>query len=166
MKLLVCGSRNWTDYEFVYSSLAQLCLHNEKETHLIHGDAIGVDRMAALVAKERGFASIRAFPAEWKLHGRAAGPIRNREMLDEKPDLVVAITDNLESSPGTRDTVEEARRRGISILVFGHDLRWSIPGTPLMGEKVGVREPTDVLRFVRDGCRASNSGKGVRCDAD
>ena len=35
---------------------------------------------------------IARFPADWNMHGRAAGPIRNQQMLDEgKPELVVSF---------------------------------------------------------------------------
>jgi hypothetical protein len=45
------------------------------------------------------------FPANWKVYGRAAGPIRNMKMLLEgKPDLVVAFPGGI----GTADMVKKA----------------------------------------------------------
>lgn len=42
-----------------------------------------------------------------------AGPLRNRQMLDEVPDLVLAFHAEMQSSKGTKDCVLEANRRGI-----------------------------------------------------
>lgn len=49
-------------------------------TELHHGDARGVDRQVAADAHRRGV-QVTARPADWTAHGKAAGPIRNREML-------------------------------------------------------------------------------------
>lgn len=39
------------------------------------------------------------FPAKWNEHGKAAGPIRNQQMLTEgKPDVVFAFHDDIASS--------------------------------------------------------------------
>jgi hypothetical protein len=54
---------------------------------LIHGDASGADRLSGEWAQSRGI-PVRAFPADWAKHRRAAGPIRNKQMLEEgHPDL-------------------------------------------------------------------------------
>ena len=54
-----------------------------------------------------------AFPAEWKKHGKAAGPIRNRKMLqDGKPDLVLAFP----GGRGTANMVELATDAGIRVM--------------------------------------------------
>ena len=49
---------------------------------LLHGGARGADQSIAAAADQIGW-PCRAFPAEWERHGRAAGPIRNRHMLDQ-----------------------------------------------------------------------------------
>jgi hypothetical protein len=61
---------------------------------------------------------VRAFPADWNRFGPAAGPIRNRLMLDENPDLVIAFHSDLSNSRGTADTVTEARSRKITAEVI------------------------------------------------
>jgi UDP-N-acetylmuramoylalanine-D-glutamate ligase len=54
-----------------------------------------------------------AFPADWKTHGKAAGPKRNRQMLDDaKPDLVVAFP----GGRGTDDMVNKAKSRGVPVV--------------------------------------------------
>jgi YspA, cpYpsA-related SLOG family len=79
---------------------------------LIHGDARGADRLAGEWAQQRGV-PVHAFPADWDKHRRAAGPIRNKQMLDEgRPDLVVAFP----GGRGTNNMVRQARAAGVEIV--------------------------------------------------
>ncbi len=115
MKVLVCGDRNWADRKPIRKALLSILPLDL----VIEGGAKGADTLAREVAEELGII-VREFKADWAKYGRAAGPIRNRQMLDEKPDRVLAFHDNLEESKGTKDTVTEARRRGIPVSVIGH----------------------------------------------
>src|SRR4051812_12062124 len=97
VRVLVCGSRSWQDRDAIYNFLAFLTPDNL----VIHGGAKGADTIAGEAAERRG-ARVRVFPADWGKHKRAAGPIRNAQMLDEgKPDLVVAFG----RTKGTNDMV-------------------------------------------------------------
>lgn len=113
LTLLVCGSRTWKDADRIKRVLSRWWRYHD--LILLHGDALGADQIAARVGREFGW-TVRAFPADWKAHGKAAGPIRNRLMLDEQPDLVLAF--QVDGSRGTQDTVDEARRRGIRTWVI------------------------------------------------
>jgi len=91
MKILVFGSRNWVRDDIIRRVLSKLA----KLDHitLVHGGARGADRAAGRIGKELGF-EVREYPADWDRHGRAAGPIRNAEMLEkENPDLDGVIID-------------------------------------------------------------------------
>ncbi len=50
-------------------------------------------------------------PANWDEYPRRAGIIRNREMLEHKPDAVIAF----EGGPGTANMVKIADRAGIAV---------------------------------------------------
>lgn len=119
-KVLVTGDRGWNDKELIRTVLS--CL--PKDTFLIEGGAPGADSIASNLATEFGFDG-KTYPANWTKHGRAAGPIRNREMLDENPDikLVIGFHHNLKESKGTKDCVGEVLNRNISVEVFG-DSNW------------------------------------------
>jgi hypothetical protein len=73
--------------------------------------------MAGMAAKVLGF-PIWEFPADWDTHGRSAGPLRNRKMLDTKPDLVIAFHGNLNASKGTKNMVHQARRNGVETEII------------------------------------------------
>jgi hypothetical protein len=113
MKVLVCGDRNWTDMQKIRVRLSQL----PPGTVIIEGECRGADRMAARAARELGF-KVDPYPADWKHHGNAAGPIRNSRMLNQWPDLVIAFHSDLDRSAGTADTVRKARSRRIPVEII------------------------------------------------
>ena len=121
MRVLVCGDRDWGDRDTMVLVFSQLPW--KKVDVIIHGDCRGADRLAGAVAEQYG-KKVEKFPAEWKAHGRAAGPIRNQKMLDEgKPDLVLAFHPNLAKSKGTADMVRRARKAGVRVVVIGSEGR-------------------------------------------
>lgn len=111
MIILCCGDRNWTDIDTIRRTLEL-----PPGTIIVHGDARGADRLSGVVAREREF-EVRAYPADWNKHGKAAGPIRNREMFNtEKPELVIAFHDDLANSKGTKDMVKYAESKGCPVM--------------------------------------------------
>jgi hypothetical protein len=114
MKILVCGSRDWSKRKPIETRLS---LFNVNEDHtIIEGGAPGADTEARYVALDLGFDVVTVW-ANWEKYGKSAGPRRNRAMLDMKPDLVLAFHEDLSKSKGTSDTVREAQRRGIKVEV-------------------------------------------------
>lgn len=112
MRVIVCGGRNYSDRMHLEECLDQL--HASKSfTLLIAGGASGADSFAESWAKKRGV-PCEVFAADWKRHGRAAGPIRNRRMLDEgKADMVVAFP----GGRGTANMIAQARGRAVVIEI-------------------------------------------------
>jgi hypothetical protein len=118
--LLVCGSRDFTNYKVISQKLTEL-VRQFKVTKVITGDCKGADTLASRFCWQTNI-PYQSFKADWAQYGKAAGPIRNRQMLDTKPNLVVAFTDTWETSKGTKDTVLEAHRRGIRAIVCNSQL--------------------------------------------
>lgn len=111
MRVLVCGSRTWDRHGPIYYAIGTL----PRESVVIHGAAPGADRIAAQWAHYFNH-HVEAYPADWKRHGKAAGPIRNQRMLDEgKPDKVLAFWDG--TSRGTKDMIDRARQAGVPVEV-------------------------------------------------
>jgi aspartokinase-like uncharacterized kinase len=110
MRVLVCGGRDYERKLKVWKTLDDI----HKETpiiFIIHGGARGADRLARDWSDANKVADI-GFAANWGEHGRAAGPIRNQQMLDEgKPDLVIVFP----GGRGTADMVRKARAAGIEV---------------------------------------------------
>lgn len=116
MIVQVTGDRNWSDYMAIAMAFASL--PNGEEVQLIHGDAHGADRMCGEFAQECCGWEVFPVPARWDLHGRAAGPIRNRKMLDYNPAVLLGFHDDIKSSKGTKDCIKEAVKRGIPTILF------------------------------------------------
>ena len=109
--MLVCGGRSYTDKERLWSTLNGF-LQSRRVRRVISGGARGADTMAEDWAKARGIECV-VFHADWAKYGRAAGPIRNQQMLDEgRPTLVVAFPDGR----GTADMVRRARSAGVEVI--------------------------------------------------
>lgn len=110
MRVLVCGSRRWTDGRRIAAHLATLPMG----TTVVVGGAVGADHLAAREAHGLGL-KVEVHAADWARHGRRAGVLRNLEMLDSGVDLVLAFWDGV--SKGTQHTISEARNRGIPVRV-------------------------------------------------
>lgn len=118
MRVLVCGDRNWVDYDLVVEKLLSI---GDGPHIIIDGAARGADSCGNRAAINLGWPYVR-FPANWNKYNRAAGPIRNQQMLDEgKPDLVLAFHDDINGSLGTADMVRRARRAGVKVEVISHE---------------------------------------------
>ena len=123
MKLLVCGGRNFTDRDAVFKALDRVRDRGMLLTAVITGGAPGADTLAARWALSRFIPHI-CFRARWSDLGRAAGPIRNAQMLAEgRPDIAVAFP----GGPGTMDMVRRLQQAGIKVWLPG----WSPFETPL-----------------------------------
>ena len=115
LKLAVVGSRSIQNFRFVGCILDGIvAAMGYSEVTLISGAAAGVDSLAAKWARKRGFEVIE-FPADWEAHGRSAGFIRNRDIV-ESADGVVAIWDGI--SKGTANSISLAKKRENLIAVI------------------------------------------------
>lgn len=121
MRVLVCGSRTFSDRTIVWAALGGL--DTKDSITVIHGNANGADVLGgewACRPNRIPAATVEAYPADWTKHGKAAGPIRNQQMLVEgRPDIVLAFVDKpLAASRGTADMVRRAKRDGIPTYVI------------------------------------------------
>lgn len=113
MRILVTGSRDWTDAARIREEFEQLAA-NHSNIEMCHGGAGGADALAAREAYLLGW-PIKVFPADWRHLGKRAGVVRNQQMLDEfRPDLVLAFP--LPQSIGTIDMMRRAEKAGVPIL--------------------------------------------------
>lgn len=113
MRVLVCSGRNFRDEGAVWHELSRL--HAETAiTEIMQGDATDADSSAAGWAASKRI-KCWGIPARWAKFGKAAGPIRNSQMLDWKPDLVVAFP----GGRGTADMIHRAEAAGIRVVQAG-----------------------------------------------
>jgi hypothetical protein len=113
MRLLVFGDRNWKSYLPIEREIKR-----RDPDVVIEGEAPGADSLARLVCESHDIAVVK-FPADWRKYGRAAGPIRNRQMLDEgKPDEAIGFHANIAKSKGSKNMKEQCEKRGIPVTIY------------------------------------------------
>ena len=118
MRLLICGSRNWKHKDIVKHCI-QYYLKDQIVDCIIEGEARGADTFAREIAEELSIPVLK-FPAQWEKFGKAAGPIRNKQMLDEgKPTFVLAFHNDIKESKGTKNMIRISRKAGISGKLVG-----------------------------------------------
>lgn len=113
--ILVCGDRNWTNKQVIYNTLKELeTLYSD--ITIVHGDCYGADKLAGDAGVKLAY-KIKAFPADWDKYGKAAGPIRNSQMLKENIEFVIAFHDNILDSRGTKDMISKSLKAGIPVML-------------------------------------------------
>lgn len=123
-RILITGSRDWTDADTIDQALFQayLLLKNPsgpQDIVLVSGACPkGADRMAEYVWETQKL-RIERHPADWDIHGKKAGPIRNAEMVDLGADLCLAFIRN--NSKGASHAAKLAQRAGIPTRIYRQD---------------------------------------------
>lgn len=109
MKLIIAGGR---DYQFNDSDYEKLNRIHEKHrvTEVVSGGATGADRCGEVWADAQNI-KITRFPADWNKHGKAAGPIRNKQMADYAQALVTFA-----GGRGTRNMIKQAKENMLMIF--------------------------------------------------
>lgn len=118
--VIVAGSRTFRDRNFIYDNLDRVLefVGDEQTTiKIISGGSQGPDDIAIDYAIHCGH-EYEVYEADWKSHGRVAGPIRNSEMA-EHGDILIAFWDG--KSRGTMDMIEKARQKGLVTNVIRVD---------------------------------------------
>lgn len=109
MKLIVCGGREYGDYHALKRAIEQL-----KPTYIAHGAARGADTLADEIATHLRI-PVRRYVADWKTFGRAAGMMRNGQMLkDFEPDAVLAAP----GGNGTANMVIRSLRQPVPVYAL------------------------------------------------
>jgi hypothetical protein len=152
-RILVSGSRDWPESKdgraTVHSAVLTAADNMAHPTvdgawptvTLVHGDARGLDRMAAQVGRELGM-QVEGHPADWVTcspdcrpghrktkNGREycpdAGPRRNQEMVDLGADVVLGFPLGSGWS-GTRHCMDAGRKAGLHVITVTSS---DIPGS-------------------------------------
>jgi hypothetical protein len=132
-RFLVTGDRDWGNPD-VYGEREALRQYDKLRRFLtiwykvspddimVEGDARGADKLAGSVWLELtgNRDQVEAYPADWTKFKRAAGPIRNRQMITEsvkksevdghKLEHAIAFHSHLKDSKGTKDMVVQLRK--------------------------------------------------------
>lgn len=115
MKVIIAGSRNFTDYNFLAEECNKILAKSVVGIwEVVSGTANGADKLGEKFANENGFA-IKRFPADWNKHGKSAGYIRNEEMA-KYADALIAFWDG--KSKGTKHMIDLARKHDLKVKII------------------------------------------------
>ncbi len=103
--LAIVGSRGFNNYGRVVKIMKKIELVNTINA-IVSGGAKGADQLGERYARENNIQCIVLKP-DWKKYGKAAGKIRNTDIID-LADYVLIFWDG--QSPGTKDTYEKTRK--------------------------------------------------------
>jgi len=119
VRVLLTGSRTWVKVGTIYEVLDDLkALHGADNLTIVHGKCNrGADAIAETWCRTNGVAD-EPHPADWK-RGRHAGLLRNKEMVDSKPESCVAFIRN--RSSGATGCADLAQKNGIPTIIYRHD---------------------------------------------
>lgn len=121
VRILVTGSRDWTDRHKVEQELHDYASDRWREGAnsfvIVHGACpTGADLYAAEWARRSQHVTPEPHPAEWNKHGKAAGFVRNKTMIDLGADILFAFIRN--DSRGATHTLNLAIEAGMPLAVY------------------------------------------------
>jgi hypothetical protein len=114
-RVIVAGGRDYTCGPNFLQIMEQF-VDPDNDT-LICGMAPGADTEALNWMMARRGAFVK-YPADWARHGKAAGPIRNKQMADNA-DVLVAFWDG--ESAGTANMIRTALNNGLEVHVYHYE---------------------------------------------
>ena len=115
-KVIIAGSREFTDYALLEKKCDKILKDIPKDKLIIvSGKCSGADLLGEHYAKSRGI-PIEEFPADWNKHGKAAGPIRNKQMAYYASHLIVFWNGN--DKGGSINMIKQAREQGLTIRII------------------------------------------------
>lgn len=114
VKLAIVGAREFQDYETLKRETDKLIETIGMPTVVVSGGAKGADTLGERYAREKGIKMLRLLP-DWKTHGRAAGLIRNTDIVKECTHVIAFIKGE---SRGTKDTIAKATKAGKNVTTI------------------------------------------------
>jgi len=113
MKVIIAGSRTFSDYNFLRTNCDRL-LSQFSNIEIVSGTAQGADQLGERYARDRGY-SVKQFPANWDKFGKKAGYLRNDEMA-QYADWLIAFWDG--KSRGTKHMIDLGNKMGLNVIMF------------------------------------------------
>lgn len=114
MKIAIIGSRTFTDYKLLEATLNDFMdKNNVLITHVVSGGAKGADKLGELFANSIHAEKMIFYP-DWEKHKKAAGFIRNKDIVDNA-DMIFAFWDGV--SRGTKHSIDYALSQNKEVYI-------------------------------------------------
>ena len=108
LKLIIAGTRQFDNYKITKTTVERVIKswNNVEIVEVVCGECRGPDLLGKRWALNKGI-KIKSFPADWEKYGRAAGPIRNKQMV-EYANAAIVFWDG--RSRGTKSLMDLLRK--------------------------------------------------------
>ena len=118
-RIIIAGSRKFNNYEKLKNCVDKICASITDEIEIVSGCCAGADLLGETYGVNHGY-KCKLFPAEWSTYGKAAGPIRNRQMAEyaAKADRGILIAFPIGESRGTRNMISVAKEYGLEVYIY------------------------------------------------
>lgn len=119
MKLIIAGSRTFNfDHDFIHEAIYAVNNYQRKfnDLEIVSGGAKGVDATAKKYA-EAWDKPFREFPADWETHGKAAGPMRNKQMAEYADALLLIWDGESKGSASMKKEMEKLKKPIYEIII-------------------------------------------------
>lgn len=146
-RILFCGGRDFNDFMMLEKIFMAMGCSNRDDYTFMHGGATGADHLCAEYAKKFfPKSTILVFPANWRKLGRAAGPIRNTQMLrDGCPEWVMALP----GGKGTENMITQALQAYVPVMRFYRKKDYSsLIGGDVQAEYLEPAQPLDDTEYA------------------
>lgn len=115
MRLIIAGGRDFNDYELLKEKVGYILSNKSKNNiQVVSGTANGADKLGEQYAVENQY-EIKQFPAQWDVHGKKAGYLRNEEMANYATHCI-CFWDG--QSKGTKHMIDIAKREKLNLRVI------------------------------------------------
>ena len=123
-RIIICGGRHFNDYNALESLVDSVFVEKgltNNEVEIVSGHCEGADMLGEMYAKNHGIVC-KVYPAEWTKYGRAAGPIRNSQMIEYASESSIPIVVAFVSprTKGTIDTIIKAKEKEFSVYKYNY----------------------------------------------
>lgn len=127
--ILITGDRKYDDIKNIKNTFEIIRnVFTSTQYLVVHGAATGADTLAGDYAEKIGY-TVKKYPAEWDKYSTAAGPIRNKQMIDMNPSVILIFHKDLKNSKGTADCVKRAIRTDKNFIFL-------LEGIPMSAKKL------------------------------
>jgi hypothetical protein len=123
MKLIIAGSRTILTPWFAIEGLVQSTgIKRSDITEIVSGTAKGIDQSGEVLADSIWHKPLKKFPADWDKHGKAAGPIRNKEMAEYADALLLIWDGESRGSANMKETMLKLNKPVYEVILRKHNV--------------------------------------------
>ena len=122
LNILIAGTRTFNDYELLRKEVDSFIEEITAPVlpvliRILSGGASGADALGERYAKQRKHI-LKVMPADWNKYGRAAGPLRNKQMGD-RADACIVFWDGI--SRGTKNVIDLCKKAKVQCKVIQYN---------------------------------------------